>query len=56
MELVVRGLSHLLVTIFLSGLASFIVLPSITDVTMVALCPGQNQCSLAIFLTGFQQA
>ncbi|GKV20867.1 hypothetical protein SLEP1_g30917 [Rubroshorea leprosula] len=50
------GLSHLFVTVFLSGFASFIVTPAITDVTMSALCPGKDECSLAIFLTGFQQA
>ncbi|KAH7518359.1 hypothetical protein FEM48_Zijuj09G0163400 [Ziziphus jujuba var. spinosa] len=51
-----RGLSHLLVTVFLSVFGSFMVLPAITDVTMLALCPGQDECSLAIYLTGFQQA
>ncbi|KAF5449029.1 hypothetical protein F2P56_029517 [Juglans regia] len=50
------GLSHLFVTVFLSGFASFTVVPSITDVTMLALCPGQDECSLAIYLTGCQQA
>uniref|UniRef100_A0A2N9HB19 Major facilitator superfamily (MFS) profile domain-containing protein n=1 Tax=Fagus sylvatica TaxID=28930 RepID=A0A2N9HB19_FAGSY len=50
------GLSHLFVTVFLSGFASFMVIPAITDVTMFALCPGQDECSLAIYLTGFQQA
>jgi hypothetical protein len=28
----------------------------ITDVTMGALCPGRDECSLAIYLTGLQQA
>ncbi|XP_061372436.1 uncharacterized protein LOC133314909 [Gastrolobium bilobum] len=50
------GLGHLFVTMFLTGLSGCIVLPAITDVTMAALCPGQDQCSLAIYLTGFQQA
>ncbi|XP_044475739.1 disease resistance-like protein DSC1 [Mangifera indica] len=50
------GLSHLFVTVFLSGFASFMVIPAITDVTMLALCPGRDECSLAIYLTGFQQA
>lgn len=49
-------LSHLFVTVFLSGFATFMVAPSITDVTMAALCPGKDECSLAIYLTGFQQA
>ncbi|KZV20109.1 hippocampus abundant transcript-like protein 1-like [Dorcoceras hygrometricum] len=31
------------------------VVPSITDVTMAALCPGKDKCSLAIYLSGAQQ-
>jgi len=50
------GLSHLFVTIFLTGFGGVIAIPSITDVTMAALCPGQDQCSLAIYLSGIQQA
>lgn len=50
------SLIHLFVTIFLSGFANFMGVPAITDVTMLALCPGQDECSLAIYLTGFQQA
>ncbi|KAK9165039.1 hypothetical protein Scep_000230 [Stephania cephalantha] len=50
------GLGHLFVTVFLYNYASCIVIPAITDVTMAALCPGQEECSLAIYLTGFQQA
>ncbi|XP_027365608.1 uncharacterized protein LOC113872329 [Abrus precatorius] len=50
-----RGLSHLFVTMFLTGFGGFIVVPVITDVTMAAICPGQDQCSLAIYLSGFQQ-
>ncbi|KAK9987660.1 hypothetical protein SO802_027899 [Lithocarpus litseifolius] len=50
------SLIHLFVTIFLSGFANFMGVPAITDVTMMALCPGQDECSLAIYLTGFQQA
>ncbi|KAK7409890.1 hypothetical protein VNO78_00273 [Psophocarpus tetragonolobus] len=50
------GLSHLFMTVFLHNFAIFMVLPAITDVTMAALCPGQDECSLAIYLTGFQQA
>ncbi|MFQ6670132.1 hypothetical protein Gotur_035159, partial [Gossypium turneri] len=56
MEKKVKALSHLYVTVFLSGFASFIVVPAITDVTMSALCPGTDECSLAIYLSGFQQA
>ncbi|CAJ2642895.1 unnamed protein product [Trifolium pratense] len=50
------GLSHLFITVFLHNLSTFMVVPAITDVTMAALCPGQDECSIAIYLTGFQQA
>jgi hypothetical protein len=50
------GLRHLLVTVFLYNFSIFMVIPAITDVTMSALCPGKDKCSLAIYLTGFQQA
>ncbi|KAM4099349.1 hypothetical protein ACJW30_07G151800 [Castanea mollissima] len=50
------SLIHLFVTIFLSGFAMFMGVPAITDVTMLAICPGQDECSLAIYLTGCQQA
>ncbi|CAA2994619.1 hippocampus abundant transcript 1 [Olea europaea subsp. europaea] len=49
------GLSHLFTTVFLYCFASFMVVPAITDVTMSALCPGKDECSLAIYLTGAQQ-
>jgi hypothetical protein len=49
-------LGHLLVFAFLFCFASYMVAPVITDVTMEALCPGQEECSLAIYLTGLQQA
>ncbi|KAK1394847.1 hippocampus abundant transcript-like protein 1 [Heracleum sosnowskyi] len=47
---------HLFVTVFLSNLGIIIVTPAMTDITMSALCPDQDQCSLAIYLSGFQQA
>ncbi|KAG6648372.1 hippocampus abundant transcript-like protein 1 isoform X1 [Carya illinoinensis] len=50
------GLSHLFMTIFLHNFSTFMVIPAITDVTMSALCPGRDECSLAIYLSGFQQA
>jgi hypothetical protein len=51
------GLSHhLFVTVFLYNFSMFMVIPAITDVTMSAICPGKDKCSLAIYLTGFQQA
>lgn len=43
-------------TVFLHNFSTFMVHPAITDVTMAALCPGQDECSIAIYLTGFQQA
>lgn len=49
-------LSHLYMTIFLHNFSTFMVIPAITDVTMTALCPGRDECSIAIYLTGFQQA
>ncbi|KAG8377996.1 hypothetical protein BUALT_Bualt08G0092000 [Buddleja alternifolia] len=52
----VFGLSHLFMTVFLYCFANFMVIPAITDVTMAALCPGEDKCSLAIYLTGAQQA
>uniref|UniRef100_A0A5B6YGE7 Putative hippocampus abundant transcript-like protein 1 n=1 Tax=Davidia involucrata TaxID=16924 RepID=A0A5B6YGE7_DAVIN len=50
------GLSHIFVTVFLSNFAAIMVIPAITDVTMSAVCPGKDECSLAIYLSGFQQA
>ncbi|KAG8654526.1 hypothetical protein MANES_05G142200v8 [Manihot esculenta] len=50
------GLGHLFMTIFLHNISSFMVIPAITDVTMAAICPGRDECSLAIYLSGFQQA
>ncbi|KAM3381927.1 hippocampus abundant transcript-like protein 1 [Capsicum galapagoense] len=50
------SLKHLFVTMFMSQLAIFVVTPAMPDVTMTALCPGQDECSLAIYLSGFQQA
>ncbi|XP_059633256.1 uncharacterized protein LOC132276028 [Cornus florida] len=50
------GLSHLFMTFFLHSFAALMVIPAITDVTMSALCPGQDECSLAIYLTGIQHA
>ncbi|XVF45585.1 hypothetical protein PTKIN_Ptkin02bG0217900 [Pterospermum kingtungense] len=56
MEKKLTALSHIFVTAFMSGFASFIVVPATTDVTMFALCPGTDQCSLAIYVSGIQQA
>lgn len=56
MKEAVAELGHLLVFAFLFCVGAFMVAPVITDVTMAALCPGQDQCSLAIYLTGLQQA
>lgn len=54
--MVSAGVGHLFMTLFMWGFGSLIVIPAITDVTMSALCPGADECSLAIYLTGFQQA
>nr|XP_011458698.1 PREDICTED: uncharacterized protein LOC101306408 isoform X3 [Fragaria vesca subsp. vesca] len=51
-----RELVHLFVTVFLSSFSIFLVFPAITDVTVAAVCPSRESCSLAIYLTGFQQA
>uniref|UniRef100_A0A7N0UI15 Major facilitator superfamily (MFS) profile domain-containing protein n=1 Tax=Kalanchoe fedtschenkoi TaxID=63787 RepID=A0A7N0UI15_KALFE len=56
MESRFSGLTHLFMTVFLYTFGTVMVAPAITDVTMEALCPGQDECSLAIYLTGFQQA
>ncbi|XP_059311323.1 uncharacterized protein LOC132062864 [Lycium ferocissimum] len=50
------SLKHLFVTVFLSNFALNVVTPAMTDITMDALCPSQDKCSLAIYLSGFQQA
>ncbi|KAJ0678112.1 hypothetical protein HanOQP8_Chr00c646g0846581 [Helianthus annuus] len=50
------GLGHLFMTVFVFNFANFMVVPAITDVTMTALCPGEDECSLAIYLTGATQA
>ncbi|KAK6784421.1 hypothetical protein RDI58_017876 [Solanum bulbocastanum] len=34
----------------------FVATPAMPDVTMTLLCPAQDECSLAIYLSGFQQA
>ncbi|KAK1296239.1 hypothetical protein QJS10_CPB15g00349 [Acorus calamus] len=51
-----NGLRHLFVCVFLYHVSAFMVMPAMTDVTMEALCPGRDDCALAIYLTGFQQA
>jgi hypothetical protein len=50
------GLGHLFVVSFLFYFSSFMVIPAITDVTMEAVCPGRDECSVAIYLSGFQNA
>ncbi|PHU21031.1 hypothetical protein BC332_12182 [Capsicum chinense] len=55
MEKFCCGLSHLYMTVFLSCFSAFMVIPSMTDVSLSAICPGQDECSLAIYLTGVQQ-
>lgn len=48
-------LTHLLVTVFLYTFATMTAFPAIPDITMSALCPDQDECSLVIYFTGFQQ-
>lgn len=43
-------------TVFLSCFSSFMVIPPMIDITLSAICPGQDECSLAIYLTGVSQA
>ncbi|GER39960.1 major facilitator superfamily protein, partial [Striga asiatica] len=50
------GLRHLFMTVFLYCFANLMVVPAITDVTLAALCPGKDECSLAIYISGAQQA
>lgn len=50
------SLGHLFMTVFLYCFSSFMVIPAITDVTLAAICPGKEKCSLAIYLSGIQQA
>ncbi|XP_062222511.1 uncharacterized protein LOC133921586 [Phragmites australis] len=50
------GLGHLFVASFLFHFSSFMVIPVLTDVTMEAVCPGRDECSVAIYLSGFQNA
>ncbi|CAK9315386.1 unnamed protein product [Citrullus colocynthis] len=55
MEKTMTSLKHLFVTTFIGCLSTFVLVPSITDLTMAALCPQQDHCSLAIYLSGLQQ-
>ena len=50
------GMRHMLTIVFLSGFAGFMEGPVITDVTVAAVCSSPDDaCSLAVYLTGFQQ-
>ncbi|KAL1554469.1 tetracycline resistance protein, class G-like [Salvia divinorum] len=49
-------LIHLFVTVFMAFLPLYLVNPAITDVTVAAVCGGEDECSLSIYLTGFQLA
>ncbi|KAM6543655.1 hypothetical protein CsatB_008102 [Cannabis sativa] len=50
------GLKELFLTMFLYNFSSFMTIPIIPDIIFSALCPGKHQCTLAIYLTGFQHA
>lgn len=41
--------------VFLYHFSAYMIAPVITDVTMAAICPGRDRCSLAILLRGVQQ-
>ncbi|XP_051131325.1 uncharacterized protein LOC127251605 [Andrographis paniculata] len=49
-------MSHLFVVVFLSDFSTYVVNPAINDVFVDAVCAGKDECSLALYLTGFQQA
>ncbi|KAF8105270.1 hypothetical protein N665_0160s0006 [Sinapis alba] len=50
------GMRHMLTIVFLSGFAGFMEGPVIIDVTVAAVCSSpDDSCSLAVYLTGFQQ-
>ena len=40
------GFRHLFMTVFLYNLATFMVVPAITDITMAALCPDEMSAPL----------
>ncbi|XP_022943320.1 uncharacterized protein LOC111448122 isoform X3 [Cucurbita moschata] len=50
------SLNHLFVTTFIGSLSMFMVIPTIVDLTMEFVCPHQDHCSIAIYLSGVQQA
>ncbi|KAL1820742.1 hypothetical protein ACET3Z_015611 [Daucus carota] len=54
MEMLTTPLSHLFVTVFLYSFSVFMVVPAMVDVIMSAVCPGKDECSVAIYLTGAQ--
>lgn len=54
MEMPKTPLSHLFVTVFLYSFSIFMVVPAMTDVIMSAVCPGKDECSIAIYLSGVQ--
>ncbi|PIN09492.1 putative transporter ADD1 (major facilitator superfamily) [Handroanthus impetiginosus] len=49
-------LSHLFVPSFLYYFCELMESPVVPEVTLAAVCPGEDECSAAIYFTGFQQA
>lgn len=55
MEMLTTPLGHLFMTVFLYSFSVYMVFPAMTDVIMSAVCPGKDECAIAIYLTGVQQ-